>query len=53
MILNTRQQANLFSMLDGGARTNVQGTNVVKWHIEGRDLVGVLANQINKTSKYK
>ena len=53
MILNTRQQANLFSMLDGGARTNVQGANVVKWHIEGRDLVGVLANQINKTSKYK
>ena len=53
MILNKRQQANLFSMLDGGARTNVQGTNVVKWHIEGRDLVGVLANQINKTSKYK
>lgn len=53
MILNTRQQANLFSMLDGGARTNVQGTNVVKWHIEGRDLVGVIANQINKTSKYK
>ena len=53
MILNTRQQANLFSMLDGGARTNVQGTNVVKWRIEGRDLVGVLANQINKTSKYK
>lgn len=53
MILNTRQQSNLFSMLDGGARTNVQGTNVVKWHIEGRDLVGVLANQISKTSKYK
>lgn len=53
MILNTRQQANLFSMLDGGARTNVQGTNVVKWRIEGRDLVGVLSNQINKTSKYK
>lgn len=53
MILNTRQQANLFSMLDGGARTNVQGANVVKWHIEGRDLVGVLANQMNKTSKYK
>ena len=53
MILNTRQQANLFSMLDGGARTNVQGANVVKWRIEGRDLVGVMHNQINKTSKYK
>lgn len=53
MILNTRQQANLFSMLDGGARTNVQGANVVKWRIEGRDLVGVMYNQINKTSKYK
>lgn len=53
MILNTRQQANLFSMLDGGARTNAQGTNVVKWRIEGRDLVGVMYNQINKTSKYK
>ena len=53
MILNTRQQANLFSMLDGGARTNTQGASVVKWHIQGRDLVGVLANQTNKTSKYK
>ena len=53
MILNTRQQSNLFSMLDGGARTNVQGANVVKWRIEGRDLVGVMYNQMNKTSKYK
>lgn len=52
MILNNRQQRNLFNLLNGnGSTTN--GNTEVKLRIEGRDLVGVLANQNNKTSKYK
>lgn len=52
MILNNRQQRNLFNILNSnGSSTN--GNTEVKLRIEGRDLVGVLSNQYNKTSKYK
>lgn len=52
MILNNRQQRNLFNLLNSnGSTTN--GNTEVKLRIEGRDLVGVLANQISKTNKYK
>lgn len=51
MILNNRQQRNLFNLLNGnGSSTN--GNTEVKLRIEGRDLVGVLNNQMRKTSKY-
>lgn len=51
MILNNRQQRNLFNLLNGnGSTTN--GNTEVKLRIEGRDLVGVLNNQMRKTSKY-
>ena len=51
MILNNRQQRNLFNLLNGnGSSTN--GNTEVKLRIEGRDLVGVLNNQMKKTSKY-
>lgn len=54
MILNNRQQRNLFNLLNGSGSANSYNTNrEVKLRIEGRDLVGVLANQYNKTSKYK
>ena len=51
MILNNRQQKNLFNLLDG--RTSVNAGSEVKLRIEGRDLVGVLNSQTNRTSKYK
>lgn len=50
MILNNRQQRNLFSLLNGGGSNN---NSEVKLRIEGRDLVGVLNSQTNRTSKYK
>lgn len=52
MILNNRQQRNLFNILNGNG-TNYNTNREVKLRIEGRDLVGVLTNQNNKTSKYK
>lgn len=53
MILNNRQQKNLFNLLDGKGGTSVNAGGEVKLRIEGRDLVGVLKSQISKTSKYK
>lgn len=53
MILNNRQQRNLFNLLNGNGSSTTNGNTEVKLRIEGRDLVGVLANQYNKTSKYK
>lgn len=53
MILNNRQQRNLFNLLNGNGTNSYSGNREVKLRIEGRDLVGVLANQINKTNKYK
>lgn len=53
MILNNRQQRNLFNLLDGKGRTSVNAGGEVKLRIEGRDLVGVINSQTSKTSKYK
>lgn len=54
MILNTSQQKNLFDMLNSSrVSAPMYGGGQIKWKIEGRDLVGVMSNQINKTSKYK
>lgn len=53
MILNNRQQKNLFNLLDGKGGTSVNAGGEVKLRIEGRDLVGVLNSQTSKTSKYK
>ena len=53
MILNNRQQKNLFNLLDGKGGTSVNAGGEVKLRIEGRDLVGILNSQTSKTSKYK
>ena len=53
MILNNRQQRNLFNLLDGKGGTSVNAGGGVKLRIEGRDLVGVINSQTSKTSKYK
>ena len=53
MILNNRQQKNLFNLLDGKGGTSVNAGGEVKLRIEGRDLVGVFSSQTSKTSKYK
>ena len=53
MILNNRQQRNLFNPLDGKGGTSVNAGGEVKLRIEGRDLVGVINSQTSKTSKYK
>lgn len=53
MILNNRQQRNLFNLLDGKGGTSVNAGGEVKLRIKGRDLVGVINSQTSKTSKYK
>lgn len=50
MILNTQQQANLFSLLDGVIGTN-QGGGKVKFEISGDNLVGVLNNHNRMKAK--
>lgn len=50
MILNTQQQANLFSLLDGVVGTN-QGGGKVKFEISGDNLVGVLNNHNRMKAK--
>lgn len=50
MILNQRQQANLFSMLNSGAST---GSGQVEFKISGSTLKGVLKNYDNKMSKVR
>ena len=50
MILNTQQQANLFSLLDGVVGTNQGGGNV-KFKISGDSLVGVLNNHNRMKAK--
>lgn len=52
MILNNRQQANLFRMLNNSAISGgVKGS--VTFHISGTDLVGVLDNQNRKTKRVR
>ena len=49
MILNQRQQANLFNMINSNGGVSLGGN--VEFKIKGRELVGVLNNFNNKTSK--
>lgn len=53
MILNKRQQANLFNLLDNGygANGNIANGNV-EFRIQGKELVGVLQAYNNKASKF-
>ena len=53
MILNNRQQRNLFNLLNGNGSTSINAGKEIKLKIEGRDLVGVLNAQTSKTNKYK
>ena len=53
MILNNRQQKNLFNLLDGKGGASSLNGGTVKFKIEGKELVGVLNAQASKTSKYK
>lgn len=48
MVLNRKQQGNLFSLLEGGI-----GNNSVHFVIKGQELVGVLDNYNNKMSRVK
>ena len=50
MILNGRQQANLFNMINNGGLKS-SGGGQVEFKIKGRELVGVLNNFNNKTRK--
>lgn len=49
MILNKRQQSNLFNLLDNGGMAGAN--NKVTFEIEGKKLIGVLKNYNNKISK--
>lgn len=52
MILNNRQQRNLFNILNGnGIMTS--NTGQVEFKIKGKELVGVLANYNNKIAKVR
>ena len=48
MVLNGRQQANLFNMINSGG---LMGGGQVTFKIQGRELVGVLNNYNNKRNK--
>lgn len=52
MVLNTRQQANLFRMLDTpGSPVSNEMTSNVSFKIKGSDLIGVLNNYSKKRSR--
>lgn len=51
MILNQKQQSNLFRMLNNGGNTNAGGH--VEFHISGSSLKGVLRNYDNKMNKIR
>lgn len=53
MILNNRQQRNLFNLLNGNGTTVGSGGGQVEFKIRGKELVGVLANYNNKTAKVR
>lgn len=52
MILNKKQQANLFNLLDGGYMAKSLSSGNVEFRIQGKELVGVLQTYNNKVSKY-
>ena len=53
IILNNRQQRNLFNLLNGNGTTVGSGGGQVEFKIKGKELVGVLANYNNKTAKVR
>ena len=54
MILNNRQQKNLFNLLNGnGTFTNDRNGGNVTFKIQGKELVGVLNNYNNQKSKVR
>ena len=53
MILNNRQQRNLFNLLNGNGTLSNGGNGQVEFKIKGKELVGVLNNYNNKTSKVR
>ena len=52
MILNKRQQANLFNLLDGKYTGNSATNQNVKFTISGKDLVATLNNYNDKAKRY-
>lgn len=52
MILNKRQQANLFNLLDGKYAGNSATNQNVKFTISGKDLVATLNNYNDKAKRY-
>ena len=52
MILNKRQQANLFNLLDAKYTPNTAANQNVKFTISGKDLVATLTNYNDKTKRY-
>lgn len=52
MILNRRQQANLFNLLDGKYTVNSVTNQNVKFTISGKDLVATLNNYNDKAKRY-
>lgn len=53
MILNNRQQRNLFNLLNGNGVIGSAGGGQVEFKIKGKELVGVLANYNNKIAKVR
>lgn len=51
MILNSTQQRNLWRTITQGSSPNAPMNGSVQFKISGRDLIGVLSNQQNKTSR--
>lgn len=52
MILNRRQQANLFNLLDAKYTPNTAANQNVKFTISGKDLVATLNNYNDKAKRY-
>lgn len=53
MILNGRQQSNLFNLIDSGRMVNSNMGGQVTFYVHGKDLKGVLSNYDNKMDKVK
>lgn len=53
MILNNRQQKNLFNLLDGKGGVSSLNGGTIEFKLKGKELVGVLNAQASKTNKYK
>ena len=53
MILNNRQQKNLFNLLNGNGTLSKDKTGNVTFKIQGKELVGVLNNYNNQKSKVR